>query len=239
MTRYLIWDFDGTLGFRVGGWTSALVDVLRKKAPECRATADDLRPHIQTGYPWHAPEQGYAIRTAEQWWEDLAPVFERAFTAVGIDTSLAKIFAREVQGVYANPECFELYEDTLPVLNQLSAQGWEHLILSNHIPELGTIVSHLGLTPLMTRVFNSAEMGYEKPHPLAFRGVLTLIDGAEAAWMIGDSLAADVRGAEAVGIPAILVRQYRPEAARFCADLAGVAVLLGQVNMEAERVGPA
>jgi putative hydrolase of the HAD superfamily len=237
MSRYLIWDFDGTLGFRVGGWTSALVEVLREKAPECRATADDLRPHIQTGYPWHTPEKIYAIRTAEQWWSDLAPVFERAFMAVGIETSLAKIFAREVRGVYANPACFQLYEDTLPVVKQLSAQGWEHLILSNHIPELGAIVSHLGLSPLMVRIFNSAEMGYEKPHPLAFRGVLTSIDGAEAAWMIGDSLAADVKGAEAVGIPAILVRQYRPEATRFCVDLLGVPALLEQAKTGASSRG--
>ena len=28
--KYLIWDFDGTLGYREGGWTiSAMVEVLR------------------------------------------------------------------------------------------------------------------------------------------------------------------------------------------------------------------
>ena len=40
--------------------------------------------------------------------------------------------------------------------------------------------------------------------------------------MIGDSMAADVLGAEASGIPAILVRRHNPQAARYSAGLKGI-----------------
>jgi hypothetical protein len=40
--KYLIWDFDGTLGYRPGGWTAALLEVLQREAPTCDVTADQL-----------------------------------------------------------------------------------------------------------------------------------------------------------------------------------------------------
>ena len=94
----------------------------------------------------------------------------------------------------------------MPALHELSSRGWTHLILSNHVPELPEILDNLGLDGSFFRVFNSGEGGNEKPHPQAFNSVLETVVGAEAAWMVGDSLAADVRGAEAVGLPAVLVR---------------------------------
>ncbi len=36
--------------------------------------------------------------------------------------------------------------------------------------------------------------------------MLEAVVGADAAWMVGDNPEADVRGAEAVGLPAILIR---------------------------------
>lgn len=231
MSRYLIWDFDGTLAYREGLWTGALVEVLRQGAPDCAATADDLRPHLQPGYPWHDPHQAYPIRGADQWWEDLAPVFERAFMVVGVRPIQVRTLAREVRKVFVGPSHWRLFGDTFPTLHLLSAQGWTHLILSNHVPELGALVAHLGLDRQVRRVFNSAETGYEKPYPLAYHSVLDHIasqGGAEAVWMIGDSLAADVAGAEAAGIPAILVRRHHPEATRCCEDLTGVPAIIGQ-----------
>jgi len=65
--KYLIWDFDGTLRYREGGWTGAMVEVLRQHAPDSTATADHIRPHIQDGFRWHDPHQPYGIKTAYQW----------------------------------------------------------------------------------------------------------------------------------------------------------------------------
>jgi ribonucleotide monophosphatase NagD (HAD superfamily) len=50
--------------------------------------------------------------------------------------------------------------------------------------------------------------------------VLEAFPDAGPRWMIGDSLRADVRGAEAVGIPAVLVRRYHVDAER-CVETLG------------------
>jgi FMN phosphatase YigB (HAD superfamily) len=62
----------------------------------------------------------------------------------------------------------------------------------------------------------SCEVGYMKPHPRLFEHALEIIDvPAKHAVMVGDSLKADVAGAQALGMMAIWrrPRKLREEAA--------------------------
>lgn len=224
----LIWDFDGTLGYRVGGmWTATLLELLRREMPDLEVKAQQLRPHLQTGFPWPKPEQAHPeIDTPEAWWAALAPVFEKAFQAVGLGARQARSLAWRVPSVYADPSRWCLFDQTLPTLDRLTSRGWTHTLLSNHVPELRDIVDHLGLTVHLLRIFNSAETGYEKPQPHAFQMVLSAFPDTTAVWMIGDSMTADVAGAEAIGIPAILVHQQDQRAKRICPALSDVEAAL-------------
>ena len=156
----LIWDFDGTLGYREGGMFGAsLLEVVQWIAPEAAVTHDQIRPYLQSGFPWHMPERPHVeIESSEQWWEQLYPIFERALKGVGFDASQARSVAREARAVYTNPERWFLFDDVLPTLDLLAAKGWCHVILSNHVPELGNIVRHLSLEAHIARVFNSARV---------------------------------------------------------------------------------
>ena len=230
MQRYLIWDFDGTLGYREGGWTGALFDILRQEMPLCEVTAEPLRLHRQTGVPWHTPDQPHTtITSADQWWDALDPIFERAFSGVGITVPRARQMAKQVRQRYPHLAAWRLFEDTIPALARLSAQGWTHMILSKHVPELPSIIHHLQLGEYMSQLFNSAETGYEKPPPQAFHKVLDARDGRAAVWMIGDSIKADVTGAALAGIPSILVRTHHPDAPYGCSKLSQVFALINTV----------
>jgi putative hydrolase of the HAD superfamily len=61
------------------------------------------------------------------------------------------------------------------------------------------------LGELIDDLLTSAAIGYEKPHPEAFRLALGTVS-PERAWMIGDNPVADIGGANGVGAHAILVR---------------------------------
>jgi putative hydrolase of the HAD superfamily len=64
---YLIWDFDGTLGYRAGGWTQACVEVLEGADDVPVVGRDDVRPYLQSGYPWHTPDEPHTdLSTAEE-----------------------------------------------------------------------------------------------------------------------------------------------------------------------------
>jgi putative hydrolase of the HAD superfamily len=228
--NYLIWDFDGTLAYRQGGlWSAALLELIHQANPESPVTIDQLRPWLQTGFPWHTPQRPHAeIQTAEQWWDALDGIFEKAFLGVGFAAAQAKALAKKVRLVYPDPIHWRLFEDVLPTLEQLAGQGWTHIVLSNHVPELRQIMQSLQLTAYIARVFNSAETGYEKPHRQAFVTVLSTLDDGQKIWMIGDNMKVDIEGAESAGIPGILVRKFHAQARYYCEKLPQISPLINR-----------
>jgi putative hydrolase of the HAD superfamily len=223
--RLLIWDFDGTLAHRRGetGWSTLLAEVLDGEDAAHGHSAETFRPHLREGFPWHQPEVAHPeLCEPEAWWASVQPVLARAYEAAGYVPARAVELAVAARRLYVDAGVgWTLFDDTLPALERLSQAGWTHAILSNHVPELQQIVGGLGLDGLFTAVSCSAETGYEKPHTQAFASVLDELRTAEA-WMVGDNVVADVLGAEAVGIPAVLVRRPDPRAARYADSLAGV-----------------
>jgi len=228
MANYLIWDFDDTLGYRHGGkWTASLLTVLQAELPDFPVDADAIRAHMQSGFPWHTPDVPHThITSADAWWESLHHLFSEAFRSVGLSRDDANRLARKVRNVYADPSAWRLFDDTRPMLRELAGSGWSHCLLSNHVPELPLILSHLGVLEQFAVMVNSAEIGYEKPHPEAFKHLLDELRQPEVVWMIGDSYEADILGAEALGIEGILARESDPRARICCHDLRAVADVL-------------
>ncbi|MEE2657884.1 MAG: HAD family hydrolase [Candidatus Latescibacterota bacterium] len=226
--RYIVWDFDGTLGWRQGGWAAAMVDALAAAASPAALTVEVLRPHIQTGFPWHHPEVVHTdVTTADQWWDRLEPVFHRAFIAAGVGVSSAADAAVRVRAHFLEPEHWRLFGDVIATLDALDTRGWSHVILSNHAPELHRIVDILGIGARFGGVFSSADLGYEKPHPRTYEAVREWI-GNHPTIMVGDNPVADVEGPGEVGIPAFLVRREPPpgSASEFHPGLADLAQAL-------------
>ena len=222
--RFLIWDFDGTLAFRPGHWTGVVCEVVAVHRPDLRLTVDRLRPHLQSGFPWHTPEVVREPCSAEQWWGELLPVLARAVQrASGVDDFEARRLVDGVRDAYVDAKSWVVFDDVRPALERLGDRGWEHIVLSNHVPELPRLMDALDLRDLITAVRCSAHTGVEKPHPEAFETVFADYPKARDGWMIGDSLRADVQGAQAVGMRAILVRSKHPDAAVQCETLHEVA----------------
>ncbi len=226
-SRYLIWDFDGTLAYREGMWRGTALHVLRQVFPDHPATEDDLRPFLRSGFPWHDPDRHYGQRSADAWWDAVAPVLTRMYVeGAGLSQTQAAELAGQFRPAYLDLRFWRLFDDTLPTLGVLTEAGWRHVILSNHVPELDTIIDGLGITARFEAIHNSALIGYEKPHPALFRHVLETLPDGVTVWMIGDNPRADFAGAGQAGIPAILVRRETDGVQPFSRDLAGVPEIL-------------
>ena len=57
MKKVLIWDFDGTLGYRDGWWRGCLTDVLQSVDSSISVTPEEISVFLQEGFPWHNPNQ--------------------------------------------------------------------------------------------------------------------------------------------------------------------------------------
>jgi HAD superfamily hydrolase (TIGR01549 family) len=100
---------------------------------------------------------------------------------------------------WEHAEHFELYEDALPVLEELRRQNLKLGLVSNTGRDLDAFVAHHRLE--VNAALGSGAFGRTKPHPTIFRAVLERleVEPAEAA-MVGDSPEDDVEGARAAGI---------------------------------------
>lgn len=168
--RLIVWDFDGTLACRDGMWTGALSEILAAWAPDLGDRREMIQAELQSGFPWHTPEVSHTeLSDPDRWWEALRPVFVRAFRAAGAEAKLADSCAGAVRSRYCDPRSWSVFPDRFHALRGLTEEGWSHVILSNHVPELNSIVRHLDLERFFIRVVSSAVIGHEKPNPMSYR----------------------------------------------------------------------
>ncbi len=225
--KAIFWDFDATLAYNDGKWTGTATDLANEKYPELPVVRDDIRPSMSDGhFPWHTPDAAHPGQSPDEWWESLQPLLIRAYRNAAVPEEMAVELAGMFRAAYLDISKWHLFDDTITGLSALSDLGWKHYILSNHVPELPSIVEQLGLMPYLEGVSTSAETGYEKPNPEAFLQMIRKLPKESTIWMIGDNVEADVIGAEAVGLPAILVRGEHPDARYSCESLLDIPHVL-------------
>ena len=98
----------------------------------------------------------------------------------------------------------EVFDDTYYVLENLSKK-YKLFLLSNISTPYKKSFYNLKLDQYFTKAFFSCDIGYRKPQAEAFQTVIRESGyKANQLLMIGDSINSDVRGANNVGISAIL-----------------------------------
>jgi HAD superfamily hydrolase (TIGR01549 family) len=156
---------------------------------------------------------------------------EEIFVGMGGPAEVAPECATEIEQGWGVAENFELFEDALPVLEELRASALRIGLVSNGIRDLTEFVAHHQLD--VDAIVDSRSHGRVKPHPTIFQAALELLAVAPAeAVMVGDSLEEDVEGARALGMRAILVdREDRhPEVDGRLTDLYGLPAALGLIR---------
>ena len=227
MDRVVLWDFDGTLAYRPGKWVGAIVEALDEFTPCHGIDEEDVRPLIRDGFPWHQPQMPHPhLSTPNAWWAYVVGLLTKCMRRLGFDDESSVKLAQATRRRFLDPSSFHAFEDTRETLEVVAASGWRNVVLSNHVPELESIVTGVGLGGLIEQVFTSALIGYEKPHPEAFAIAKEQTGYPKNIWMVGDNPDADVLGAEAVGIPAVLVRREDDRVNRQAPDLISVIKMI-------------
>jgi HAD superfamily hydrolase (TIGR01662 family) len=115
------------------------------------------------------------------------------------------LFATEREGLICA-------EGTLDAVRALHDAGYAIGCVTNTLADTATIRSMLarhGFDDIMRSVVVSADEGWRKPHPSLFEKALAETGAApEEAAFVGDSPLHDIGGAKAVGMWAVLTRQY-------------------------------
>jgi len=153
---------------------------------------------------------------------------ERIVLGMGGTRPASYEVAVELTSGWQRHENFELYEDTIPVLEELRAAGLKLGLVSNSARDVHAFAEHHAL-PIDAGI-SSFHHGRTKPHESIFRAVLELleVEPSEAA-MVGDTVEDDVEGALALGMRAVLVDRLglRPDFEPRIDDLYALPAALG------------
>ncbi|GAB4217254.1 MAG: HAD family hydrolase [Synechococcales cyanobacterium] len=151
-------------------------------------------------FPGVAPEQ--VANLERQWWRQ---VVEQTFAAVGYgDFCGFDAYFTHVYDLFAEAGVWELYPETLDVLQQIQRAGIPMGLISNFDSRLFPVIAALGLRDYFASITSSSSVGAAKPDPLIFAAALAKHGiAAPAALHIGDSFSQDYQGARAVGWQAL------------------------------------
>ena len=143
----------------------------------------------------------------------------------------AEHIARRVYDAFGSAERWRTYDDVPRAFERLRARGLKLGVISNWDRRLESLLAGLGIGASLDSTVCSADVGLHKPDPRIFELACTRLGVApgEAAH-VGDHHYADVLGASASGLTAVLIdRHGGPEVhdAAFLRTLDDIEVALG------------
>ena len=209
--QVIFFDAAGTL-FRVRG---SVADIYLRHATNHGFKANEASlAKIQAAFArafQDAPPAVFAATEPEQikqcermWWFDIV---HNVFYRVGMFDRF-DMFFEEVFDVFARPDTWKLYPETLKVLEDLKTQRYELGIISNFDSRLFVVLRGLGIAEYFQTVTISSLAHAAKPSGRIFTQALEK-HGVEPedAVHVGDSLDEDVKGAQQAGLTGILVER--------------------------------
>ena len=127
---------------------------------------------------------------------------------LGIEDN-AVVLARKVYDEFGLTDRWRAYDDVAPAFRRLRERGLKLGIISNWDRRLVRLMEGLGLSTYLDAVISSADIGIRKPDPRIFELACREldVDPAQAAH-IGDHHYADILGARAVGMQAVLIDRH-------------------------------
>jgi HAD superfamily hydrolase (TIGR01662 family) len=153
---------------------------------------------------------------------------ERIVLGMGGSNPASYACAVEITRGWEVHENFELYEDVLPVLEELRGAGLKIGLVTNSSRDVDAFARHHALD--VDAAIGSLAHGKAKPHASIFAALLDIL-GVEPAGaaMVGDTIADDIEGALALGMRAVLVDRHgrHPGFEPRLEDLYGLPALFG------------
>ncbi|MYE90050.1 HAD family hydrolase [Candidatus Poribacteria bacterium] len=206
MTNVVFFDFFATLIF----WTQPL-----------RVTTRKIADRYQLRLDWSIYDEARAILTeayeASKPTDDIRDTIFRQLDAcctflrkLGVREHVDQIAWEVLQYEHAlfSRNNATLYEDVLPTLDRLQQMNLRMGIISNWDTPLHAMVEELGLAPYFEVIVASHDQRVRsaKPDAAIFEYALNAVGvPAEEAVHVGDSFEADIMGAHAAGLRAILL----------------------------------
>lgn len=206
---YVLFDLGSTLIYFDGVWTEVMAQALEKATSHLRSLGYDLD---QDAFPtaYYELIQEYYQKRNDKWVEYTAEhVLQEALRVHSYPEPPSEHLKAALKVLYGvTQQNWRPEQDAAPTLEALLARGHRLGILSNAADDddVQTLVDNAGLRKYFDFVLTSAKSGIRKPSPAIFQEALSLWGAApEQAVMVGDTVTADIAGANSVGMASVWI----------------------------------
>jgi putative hydrolase of the HAD superfamily len=197
--RALFFDVGGTL---LRPWPSvgAIYASLANRHG-MTVTAENLQRAFRES--WAALKRPGLTVSRKDWWRELV------FRTLGQENQAC---FEELFEIFARADAWQVFPDVEDTLREARSRGLRVGIISNWDERLRPLLDEIGLALYFDSMTISCEIGVEKPDPRIFQAALHAAGvPVKQAVHVGDSDTVDVRGAEAVGMTAVLLNRGKGE----------------------------
>jgi putative hydrolase of the HAD superfamily len=159
----------------------------------------------------------YKAREIDNIEQPVSLFVNRALAGFGYNPGSPEILAAAISAMFKITEThWHVEKDTHPVLTELKQKGYRLCIISNasNTEDLNNLVDDSSLRQYFDHFVISAEEKIRKPHPVIYEKALSVMSATpDESMMIGDTLTADIHGAQKAGIRAVWItrRAKRPD----------------------------
>jgi HAD superfamily hydrolase (TIGR01662 family) len=226
---YVLFDLGSTLIYFEGDWPTVMNAALQQSTQYLRSLGYVLD---EQAFPeaYYALIQSYYTKRNDKFVEYTSEyVLEHALREHSYPRPPVEHLRQALKVMYAVTQAhWHVEQDAAPVLQALRARGHRLGIVSNASDDddVQTLVDNAQLRPYFDFILTSAKVEVRKPGSRIFKEALAYWDAQpEQAVMIGDTVTADVAGANQLGIASVWIlrradtpenhaaaRQHRPGA---------------------------
>jgi 2-haloalkanoic acid dehalogenase type II len=204
----IIFDLGDTLIYFDGDWKSVLskahIELVKSLRRSNLYLPDEFLDHFQSEM-----DEYYRQREIEWIEYSIRFVLVETLWKYGISDAPEWVLTQAIADFHSITQSHWIPEaDAIQVLSALRDRGYRLALISNASDDANTqfLIDKLGARSYFEFIVSSAELGIRKPDPKIFQHVLKSLGVApDKTVMVGDTLGADILGANNVGIFSIWI----------------------------------
>jgi putative hydrolase of the HAD superfamily len=242
--RAVLFDLGNTLMHASDAWPPVMERANMALADSLRQQGLDIHPHSFHSEFQTWLEDYYARREQDLYETTYMATLRRLLESKGCIDTPNRILRAALDELFAITQSnWKLEDDAIATLQKLERSGYRLGLISNagDHKDVMQLADKFGIDAYFDFILTSAECSYRKPHPRIFE--MALVQWSfppEEVAMVGDTLEADIRGANEIGIFSVWItrRVRRPAPGEEAIQPDASVGTLGQIPETLAKVQP-
>ncbi|MFC2063840.1 HAD family hydrolase [Chloroflexota bacterium] len=211
LIQVILFDLGNTLIYSLDHWDKVLYSAIQEFYNELSLSDPSINKKISANDLHDCLYRYYDQRKIDLIEVNSFNILESCLRAKGITSFSETILRNALNFMYSKTQLnWRIENDAISILTELNRRGFSLGLVSNAADDYDVqqLIDQWKLRPYFDFILTSAACGYRKPHPLMFQKAISHFKiEPENMMMVGDTLTADILGANQMGIFSVWINR--------------------------------